>query len=96
MYHAEQQWHLSSDSGIYGLGQHQDGVMNFRNEEVTLVQTNTVAVNPFLVSTDGFGLLWDNPSKTVFCDSDEGASFGLKLLITSITTSFSVMISMRS
>ena len=75
VYHAQQQWHLSTESGIYGLGQHQDGVMNFRNEEVTLVQTNTVAVNPFLVSTDGFGLLWDNPSKTVFRDSDEGASF---------------------
>ena len=75
VYHAQQQWHLSTESGIYGLGQHQDGVMNFRNEEVTLVQTNTVAVNPFLVSTDGFGLLWDNPSKTVFHDSDEGASF---------------------
>ena len=75
VYHAQQQWYLSADSGIYGLGQHQDGVMNFRNEEVTLVQTNTVAVNPFLVSTDGFGLLWDNPSKTVFRDSDKGASF---------------------
>jgi len=75
VYHAQQEWHLSTESGIYGLGQHQDGVMNFRNEEVTLVQTNTVAVNPFLVSTDGFGLLWDNPSKTVFRDSDEGASF---------------------
>ena len=57
---------------FYGLGQQQDGVMNFRGKTVTLVQTNTVAVNPFLVSTGLYGILWDNYSKTVFqSDSNE-------------------------
>ena len=75
VFHAKQQWRISDQEGLYGLGQHQDGVMNYRGHDVTLVQTNTVAVNPFLVSTKGYGLLWDNTSKTIFSDKESGASF---------------------
>lgn len=75
VFHAIQRWRISDHEGLYGLGQHQDGVMNYRGHDVTLVQTNTVAVNPFLVSTKGYGLLWDNTSKTVFSDNESGASF---------------------
>jgi len=66
---------LSSDEGIYGLGQHQNGWLNHRGKEVTLVQTNTTAVNPFMVSTKGWGILWDNYSKTYFHDDRNGATF---------------------
>jgi len=66
---------LSPGEGIYGLGQHQYGWMNHRDKEVVLVQTNTVAVNPFLVSTKGWGILWDNYSKTYFRDNKNGATF---------------------
>jgi alpha-D-xyloside xylohydrolase len=59
---------LSPDEGIYGLGQHQDGYMNYRGKEVKLVQSNTEAVNPFLISTLSYGILWDNYSKTIFSD----------------------------
>lgn len=64
---------LSNDEAVYGLGQHQYGYMNYRGKEVKLVQTNTDAVIPFLWSTAGYGILWDNYSKTIFTDSDEGA-----------------------
>jgi alpha-D-xyloside xylohydrolase len=65
----EQNFKLSADEGIYGLGQHQDGLMNYRGRTVKLVQTNTQAVTPFLVSTKGYGILWDNYSKTIFDDN---------------------------
>lgn len=53
---------LSDQEGIYGLGQHQDNIMNYRGQEVHLVQTNHVVVVPFLLSTKSWGLLWDNYS----------------------------------
>jgi alpha-D-xyloside xylohydrolase len=71
----QQNFELTIDEGIYGLGQHQYGYFNYRGKEVKLVQTNTDAVIPFLVSTHGYGILWDNYSKTIFKDQPEGASF---------------------
>ena len=50
-YHIKQNFLMSKEEGIYGLGQHQYGYMNYRGKSVTLVQTNTDAVNPFLIST---------------------------------------------
>lgn len=70
----QQTFTLTPDEGIYGLGQHQDGYFNYRGKEVTLVQSNTDAVNPFLISTNGWGILWDNYSKTIFKDSESGMS----------------------
>jgi alpha-D-xyloside xylohydrolase len=75
VYHLYQNWKLSDEEAIYGLGQLQNGRMNLRNTIDTLIQTNTVAVNPFLISTKGYGILWDNYSKTIFKDNEEGASF---------------------
>ena len=46
-----QRFRLTRAEGIYGLGQHQDGYMNYRGRSVTLVQANTQACTPFLVST---------------------------------------------
>lgn len=74
-FHATQRFMLTPDEGIFGLGQHQDGYMNYRGKEVILVQTNTVAVNPFLISTNNYGILWDNYSKTIFKDDEDGMSF---------------------
>jgi alpha-D-xyloside xylohydrolase len=70
----KQSFELSKDEAIYGLGSHQNGIMNYRNNEVKLVQTNTNDAIPFLWSTAGYGILWDNYSKTIFKDSTNGAS----------------------
>lgn len=69
-----QDFRLTPEEGLYGLGQHQDSVMNYRGRSVKLVQTNTDAVSPVLVSTAGWGIFWDNYSKTVFADGPRGAS----------------------
>ncbi len=71
-YSLRQRFLLDAKEGIFGLGQHQDGHMNYRGREVVLVQTNTEAVIPFFVSSQGYGLLWDNTSKTVFTDGSDG------------------------
>jgi alpha-D-xyloside xylohydrolase len=69
-----QKFQLTLNEGIYGLGQHQYGYMNYRGHTVTLVQTNTDAVTPFLISTMNYGILWDNYSKTIFHDDSSDAS----------------------
>jgi alpha-D-xyloside xylohydrolase len=70
----QQNFTLTPDEGVYGLGQHQSGYMNYRGRTVKLVQSNTEAVTPFLVSTAGYGIFWDNYSKTIFADNSETAS----------------------
>ncbi|MBN2105208.1 DUF5110 domain-containing protein [bacterium] len=67
-FHVQQNFILTGEEGVYGLGQHQYGYMNYRGKKVPLVQSNTDAVTPFLISTQGYGILWDNYSKTVFDD----------------------------
>ena len=69
-----QNFKLTPDEGIYGLGQHQSGFMNYRGHTVKLVQANTEAVTPFLISTRNYGIRWDNYSKTIFADDHEKTS----------------------
>jgi alpha-D-xyloside xylohydrolase len=71
----QQNFKLSAEEGVYGLGQQQTGVMNYRGKTVKIVQSNTVAVSPVLVSTAGYGIFWDNYSKTIFDDSKGTTSF---------------------
>ena len=55
-----QQFNRATDEGLYGLGQHQNRQMNYNGEDVELAQHNMDIAVPFLVSTRGYGLLWDN------------------------------------
>ena len=55
-----------SKEGLYGLGQHQAGVWNFRGETVDLSQENTDIAIPLLVSTNGYGIFWNNSSRSRF------------------------------
>jgi alpha-D-xyloside xylohydrolase len=74
-YTVKQLFKLSSSEGIYGLGQDQKGIMNYRNHRVSLQQSNMHVTIPFLLSTKGYGLLWDNYSATEFADNGEGTQF---------------------
>ncbi|HEX4320034.1 MAG TPA: TIM-barrel domain-containing protein [Acidobacteriaceae bacterium] len=53
-----------SKEGLYGLGQHQTGVWNYRGETVDLSQENTNIAIPLLVSSNGYGIFWNNPSRS--------------------------------
>src|SRR5438270_13682578 len=52
-----------SYEGFYGLGQHQAGVWNYRGESVDISQDNTNISIPFLVSSKGYGIYWNNESR---------------------------------
>ena len=56
----------SPGEAIFGLGQHQEGYLDFRDIPVQLLQANTNIAIPFLISSRGYGLLWNNPSLTDF------------------------------
>ena len=55
-----------SHEGLYGLGQHQAGVWNYRGESVDISQDNTNIAVPFLVSSNGYGIYWNNDSRSRF------------------------------
>ncbi|HKE95101.1 MAG TPA: TIM-barrel domain-containing protein [Povalibacter sp.] len=57
-----------TDEGFYGLGQHQNAVMNYNGEDVELAQHNMDIAVPFVMSTRNYGVLWDTPSITRFGD----------------------------
>src|SRR5579872_997210 len=66
-YHAEVNFSIyGSHEGFYGLGQHQAGVWNYRGEAVDLWQANTEIAVPMVLSTNGYGLFWNNPSRSRF------------------------------
>jgi alpha-D-xyloside xylohydrolase len=48
--------------GIYGLGQHQSGMFDYRGSVVELAQNNTDIAVPLLVSTKGYGVMWNTAS----------------------------------
>lgn len=63
-YNLTQTFQSTSDDAWYGLGQHQDGIINYRGQQVNFFQNNTEVAIPFLVSAKNYGILWDNYSLT--------------------------------
>ena len=55
-----------SPEALYGLGQHQAGVWNYRGESVDISQDNTNIAVPFFVSSNGYGVFWNNSSRSRF------------------------------
>ena len=54
------------DEYLYGLGQFQDGYMNIRGLSRRLTQVNTQISIPMLLSSKGYGVLWNNYGLTEF------------------------------
>ncbi|HEX6766195.1 MAG TPA: TIM-barrel domain-containing protein, partial [Polyangiaceae bacterium] len=63
-----QEWEPNDGEALYGLGNYQLGLMNLKGYDLELAQYNTNAVVPVLVSSRGYGILWDNTSYTRFGD----------------------------
>lgn len=60
----EQRFSTTPDEAFYGLGQHQEGLMNYKGYQVNLLQYNTDVAVPFMLSSKNYGILWDNYSIT--------------------------------
>ncbi len=71
LYRAQQTFLSPADEYLYGMAQCQDGVWNWRGMPIELRQLNTQAAIPVLVSSRGYGLLWNNASWTDFNPVDQ-------------------------
>jgi alpha-D-xyloside xylohydrolase len=70
-YAIRQQFSSTSDEAFYGLGQHQNRQVNYKNEDVELAQHNMDVAIPFVMSSRHYGILWDNESISRFGDPRE-------------------------
>lgn len=71
-YHMKQTFLPAPDEALYGLGQFEYGMMNYRGQHVTLIQNNRHVCVPFIISTRKYGIYWDNYSHTEFSDGSDG------------------------
>src|SRR5262245_36949254 len=64
--HVRQQWQANDGERLFGLGQHQQGLLDIKGTDLELRQYNGEIFIPLLVSSRGYGILWDNTSLTRF------------------------------
>jgi alpha-D-xyloside xylohydrolase len=73
-YEVENSFTLKPGEGIYGFGYVNEATLNRRGQNLLLVQTNTGIIIPVMVSSEGYGILWDTYSKMRFSDGADGAT----------------------
>jgi alpha-D-xyloside xylohydrolase len=61
-YRIEQRFRAYAGERLFGLGQHQHGRLDQKGVVLDLAQRNTEVSIPFLVSSRGYGFLWNNPA----------------------------------
>ena len=71
-------FHSEKDERLYGLGQFQDGFSNIRGLSRRLTQVNTQISIPMLLSSKGYGLLWNNYGLVDFNPCDHQIKMLLK------------------
>jgi alpha-D-xyloside xylohydrolase len=65
-HHVRQQWQANDGERLYGLGQHQQELVDIKGVDFELRQYNGEIFIPLLVSSRGYGILWDNTSLSRF------------------------------
>ncbi len=60
-HHCEVTFNASRGERIYGLGQHQHGLLDQKGAVIDLIQRNTEVCVPFALSDRGYGFLWNMP-----------------------------------
>jgi alpha-D-xyloside xylohydrolase len=53
---------INTDEKIYGMGQYQQPYLNLKGIDLELAQRNSQASVPFMLSSLGYGFLWNNPA----------------------------------
>jgi alpha-D-xyloside xylohydrolase len=74
-YHTRLNLVFDREESIYGLGQHEEAILDYRGKEQYLFQHNLKIAIPFLVSSKGYGLLFDHCSASIFRDNQHGTYF---------------------
>ena len=62
LFRLEMSFNAYEGERFYGLGQHQHGFLDQKGCVIELFQRNTEVCIPFLLSSRGYGFLWNNPS----------------------------------
>ena len=53
---------LDPNERVYGMGQYQQPYLNLQGTDLELAHRNSQASGPFMISSLGYGLLWNNPA----------------------------------
>jgi alpha-D-xyloside xylohydrolase len=67
-FHIKQSFQYSQGETLYGLGSFQDADLALNGKKISLLQKNRDDVVPVIISTNHYGLLWDNYSYSEFND----------------------------
>lgn len=67
-YSVRQRFESAGDESLHGTGLHQQGWMDLKGRDIELLQHNIDKAIPYLVSSRGYGILWDNNSITRYGD----------------------------
>ncbi len=72
-YHTKLEFEWADGEALYGLGSHEEGMLNLRGQHQYLYQQNMKVAIPVLVSTRGYGILLDSYSLMIFHDDAFGS-----------------------
>ena len=72
-YHTRLAFEWADGEALYGLGSHEEGMLNLRGQHQYLYQENMKVAVPVLVSTRGYGVLVDSTSLMTFHDDKTGS-----------------------
>ena len=61
-FHVKARFESVPEEKIYGMGQYQQPFLNLKGCELELAQRNSQASVPFMISSLGYGFLWNNPA----------------------------------
>ncbi len=72
-YHTRLEFEWANEEALYGLGSHEEGMLNLRGQHQYVYQQNMKVAIPVLVSTRGYGILLDSYSLMIFHDDAFGS-----------------------
>ena len=75
LYRTQLHLDFQADEALFGLGQPEHGDFDLRGTTQYLHQANMKIAIPFLLSTQGYGLLVDTYAPLIFTDSKQGGCF---------------------
>ncbi len=73
LYHTRLELDWAEDEALYGLGQQEEGSLNLRGTRQYIHQANMKVAMPIIVSTRGYGILFDTYSPLIFNDNEYGS-----------------------
>jgi alpha-D-xyloside xylohydrolase len=79
-FHGKLSFDWAEDEALYGLGSHEEGMFNLRGQHQFLYQQNMKVFIPVLVSTRGYGIVFDQYSLMTFHDDAFGSYLWIDLV----------------